>query len=117
MSIQRREKAGIVTLVLAGEYFGGLETHALEQTLRDEIEAGNLLLILDLTSCRAMNSTALGILIEAHRACEAQGGVMKLCGAQARMKNLIHVLHVERMLESYPTEAEALVSFAERASA
>jgi len=117
MSIQRREVAGTVTLGLAGEYFGGLETHALEQTLRDEIAAGNVLLILDLASCRAMNSTALGILIEAHRLCEAQGGTVKLCGAQGRMKSLIHVLRVERMLESYATEAEAIASFAHRASA
>jgi anti-anti-sigma factor len=117
MSIQRRESAGIVVLDVAGEYFGGLETHALEQTLGDEIAAGNVLLLLDLSSCRAMNSTALGILIEAHRACEAQGGVIKVCGARGRMKALLRVLHVERLFEQYETSAEALASFVQRASA
>lgn len=117
MRIQRRESAGVVILEIAGDYFGGLETHALEQALGDEMAAGNVLLLLDLSSCHAMNSTALGILIEAHRACEAQGGVMKLCGAQGRMKSLLNVLHVERLFEQYATEAEALASFVQQASA
>ena len=117
MSIQRRVVAGIVVLNVAGEYFGGLETHALEQTLGDEIAAGNTLLLLDLSSCRAMNSTALGILIEAHRTCEAQGGAIKVCAAHGRMKALLHVLHAERLFEHYESEAEALASFVQRASA
>lgn len=115
--IHRRETAGIVVLELSGEYFGGLETHALEQALGDEIAAGNTLMILDLANCRAMNSTALGILIDAHRACEAQGGVIKLCAAHGRIKTLLDVLHVERLFEQHATEADARASFTQRASA
>ncbi len=117
MTLRRRENDGIVVLSVAGEYFGGRETDALERAIQDEIERGNQWLVIDLSECRVMNSTAFGILIDAHRACAARGGLVKLCGAEGRMKNLLGVLQVERFIDHYASADEALASFTQRASA
>jgi anti-anti-sigma factor len=115
--VRRRELDGVVVLELDGEYFGGLETQELERALAHETAAGHALLVLDLAACRAMNSTAFGVLIEAHHACERLGGVIKLCGAHGRVRSLLDVVHAQSLFEIHPGEAEALASFASRATA
>jgi anti-anti-sigma factor len=117
MSTRRHENGPVVVLGLRGDYFGGPETDVLGRAIADEIARGNVLLLLDLRECRSMNSTAFGVLIEARRACAARGGALKLCGAERRIRSLLDVLHAEHLIEGYATEAEALVSFAQRASA
>jgi anti-sigma B factor antagonist len=117
MSIHRREIDGIVVLDVSGQFFGGPETEALERAIANEIASGNPLLLVNLSECRAMNSTAFGVLLAAHRTCQAIGGVIMLCGAERRMKSLLNVLHVNQMFATYPSEAEALAAFAHRATA
>ena len=117
MIVRRREVDGVVVLDLAGEYFGGLETQELERAIADETASGRALLVLDLSRCRSMNSTAFGVLIEAHHACERLGGVIKLCAAQGRVQSLLDLLHARSLFELYPTELEARASFTARATA
>lgn len=117
MAIRRREIDRIVLFDVSGEYFGGQETDALDRAIANEIALGNLLMVLNLTECRVMNSTAFGVLIGAHRVCESIGGVIKLCGAEPRMKSLLKVLHVNELLDHYASEADALAAFAQRATA
>jgi anti-anti-sigma factor len=117
MNIQKRTDGGIVVMDVAGEFFGGPETQALERAIAEEIAVGNVRILLDLSRCRTMNSTAFGVLIEGHHACDRMGGVIKLCGAGHRMKSLLGVLHGEQLFEHHATEAEALASFRERATA
>ena len=117
MAARRREIDGIVLFDVSGEYFGGPETEALDRAIAKEIALGNLRLVLNLSECRAMNSTAFGVLLGAHRVCQAIGGVIKLCGAERRMKNLLSVLHVNQLLDHYPSEGDALAAFAHRATA
>ena len=117
MAILRREHDDIVIMDVSGEFFGGPETHALDRAISNEIALGNLQLVVNLSGCRAMNSTAFAVLMGAHRVIRAIGGEIKLCGAQRRMQNLLQVLHVNQLLEHHATEEEAVSAFEKRATA
>ena len=117
MAIRKREIDGIVVLDLSGEYYGGRETDELDRAISVELALGNLQLVLNLSECRIMNSTAFGVLIGAHKMVEAMGGVIKLCGAERRMQSLLRVLHVHELLDHHPSEEDALAALGRRATA
>jgi anti-anti-sigma factor len=117
MIVRKREIDGVVLVDVAGEYFGGTETQALQRALQEELASGRAAMLLDLSTCRSLNSTAFGVLIETHRACERRGGALKLCGARGRVKSLLDVLRARTLFEIYPDEVEGRASFAIRATA
>ena len=117
MAIRKREVYGTTVLDVGGEYYGGKETDALDRAIANEIALGNLRIVLNLSQCRMMNSTAFGVLIGAHKVVEAMGGMITLCGAERRMKRLLAVLRVHELFDHYPTEDEALEALGPRATA
>jgi anti-anti-sigma factor len=117
MSVRRREIGGVVVLDVVGEYYGGRETAILDRVLSEEVQAPIACLLVNLSECVGMNSTAFGVLFRAHHACRARGIRTKFCGAAGRMRALIQVLQAGVLLDHHGTEEEALAAFAERATA
>src|SRR3989442_14897254 len=103
MGIGRTTRGGITVLRLAGEYFGGEETDRLRKAIRDEAASGNTQLLLDLTECSNMNSTALSVMVEAQKNYADRQGELKLCGLQKKMTSLLVVTRLIDLFGHYPT--------------
>jgi anti-sigma B factor antagonist len=113
MSVRRRDILSIVVLELNGSFFGDIETEELAQAIDQVTGEGNRHLILDLTECKVMNSTALSVLTGAQQNYAARDGHIRLCGIQKRMYDILSVTRLLNLFGHHPTLDEALASFAQ----
>lgn len=112
MSIRKRTILSVTVLELSGSFFGDEETDELAQAIGQVTDEGNRHLILDLTECRVMNSTALSVLTHAQQIYAAHGGQIRLCGVQKRMHDILSLTRLLGLFGHHPTLDEALASFA-----
>ena len=111
--MKQRQIANIVILAPKGYLTGGDETEELEQTIKSLAEGGNKSLVVNLAETQHLNSTALGVLISAHSSYVRRGGQMKLCAVDKRIENIFVITKLSLVFDVYPTEPQAIASFAE----
>lgn len=103
----------ITVLKLKGNFVGGDETDELQNTIKKLSDAGNLKLVIDLGEVSYLNSSALGVLISAHANYTKREGKVKLCQLNKNLENLFVITKLSLIFETYPSEMEAVASFAE----
>jgi anti-sigma B factor antagonist len=112
MAVRRRQIESIVVLYPKGSFFGDAETDDLQKAIMDEAAAGNLRLVLNLSECQALNSTALGVLMRGYANYRSRGGEIKLCGLGKRLKDLFTMTKLIMVFDHHATEDESLAAFA-----
>jgi len=114
--LKQRQVESIVVLYPKGYLTGGEETDELDAAIKQHIEAGNKHLIINLSEAQHLNSTALGVLISAHANYTRRQGQMKLCGVDKRIENIFVITKLSLVFDVFPTEEQAIASFAETKS-
>lgn len=114
--MKQRQVGSIVVLSPKGYLTGGEETEELEQAIRTLSEGGNKHLVINLGETQHLNSTALGVLISAHSSYVRRGGQMKLSSVDKRIENIFVITKLSMVFDVYPTEEQAIASFAEKES-
>jgi anti-sigma B factor antagonist len=114
--MKQRQVGEIAVLAPKGYLTGGDETDELEQAIKKLGEGGNKHLVINLADTQHLNSTALGILISAHSGYVRRGGQMKLCSVDKRIENIFVITKLSLVFDVYPSEEQAIASFAERES-
>lgn len=114
--MKQRQVGDIHVLSPKGFLSGGDETDELERAIKSLGEAGNKNLVINLGETQHLNSTALGVLISAHSGYVRRGGQMKLCSVDKRIENIFVITKLSLVFDVYPTEEQAIASFAERES-
>ena len=112
--MKQRQVGNIVILSPKGYLTGGDETEELEQGIKALGEGGNKNLVINLSETQHLNSTALGVLISAHSNYVRRGGQMKLCSVDKRIENIFVITKLSLVFDVYPSEEQAIASFAER---
>lgn len=112
MSVRRREVRSIVVLSPKGSFFGDAETDELQKAMLDEAARGNTRLVLNMSECEALNSTALGVLMRGYANYKGRGGEIKLCGLGKRIKDLFTMTKLIMVFDHHETEDEAIAAFA-----
>ena len=113
MSVRRREVQNIVVLSMKGSFFGDRETDELQKAILDEAATANTRLVLDMSDCQALNSTALGVLMRGYANYKGRGGEIKLCGLGKRIKDLFTMTKLIMVFDHHETEDEAIAAFAD----
>ena len=113
MSVSRREVRSIVVLSVKGSFFGDGETDELQKAILDEAAGGNTRLVLDMSECQALNSTALGVLMRGYANYKGRGGEIKLCGLGKRIKDLFIMTKLIMVFDHHETEDDAIAAFTE----
>jgi anti-sigma B factor antagonist len=80
--------------------------------VRAILEDGPRNLVLDLEAVSYIDSATIGCLVEIHRLVADLGGALRLSGLRPRVRGMLSMTGVDRFLEVYDDEAEALASFA-----
>src|SRR5438067_1799117 len=81
------------------------------QQLRDLVErSGRLQLVLNFGNVERLSSAVLGQVIALERAVRRAGGRLALCGVRPDLFHLLTVTRLDRYLDLYPGEWEALQS-------
>jgi anti-sigma B factor antagonist len=112
MAVRRKQLQSIVVLYPKGSFFGDKETDELQKALMDEAAAGNVRLVLNLSECQALNSTALGVLMRGYANYKGRNGEIKLCGLGKRIKDLFIMTKLIMVFDHHETEDEAIAAFA-----
>jgi anti-sigma B factor antagonist len=109
-----RERAVNDVVILHPQgYLTGLdETEDLEYRLRTLREGGYKRVLLNLSQAEHFNSTGLGVLISAHSAYVRTGAKLKMCCPIPSVANVFTITKLSLVFDVYPTEEEALTSFA-----
>lgn len=114
--MKQRQVGSVAILYPKGYLTGGEETDELAQSINALSEGGNKNLIINLGETQHLNSTALGVLISAHTNYVKRGGQMKLCAVDKRIENIFVITKLSLVFDVYPTEEQAIASFAEKES-
>ncbi len=80
-----------------------------KQTLNDIVEAGDRILVVDLSNVSFVDSSGLGALISGMKATRLAGGDLRIAqvGEQARL--ILELTTLDKVMKIYPTVEEALV--------
>jgi anti-sigma B factor antagonist len=114
--MKQRQVGQITVLAPRGYLTGGEETDELERNIKAVSESGNKQLLINLGETQHLNSTALGVLISAHTNYVKRGGQMKLCSVDKRIENIFVITKLSLVFDVYPSEEQAIASFAEKES-
>lgn len=112
MAVRRKQLQSIVVLYPKGSFFGDRETDELQKAIMDEAAAGNTRLVLNLSECQALNSTALGVLMRGYANYKGRNAEIKLCGLGKRIKDLFTMTKLIMVFDHHETEDEAIAAFA-----
>ena len=80
------------------------------EEVRAVLEDGTRKLVLDLAAVSYIDSETIGCLVDIHRLVSDLGGALRLSGLQNRVRKMLSMTGVDRFLEVYDLEAEALAS-------
>jgi anti-sigma B factor antagonist len=82
----------------------------LESLLRDETDKEPGLLIIDLSGLRFMDSSVLQVILRAHRALAANGGVLALVNPHHIVARILRMTEADRIVPVYASVREAALS-------
>ncbi|MDZ7316134.1 MAG: STAS domain-containing protein [candidate division KSB1 bacterium] len=111
MNIEEREENGVIVFQLAGKIIGGPDATQLKERLHALIDAGRRNFLIDLSGVEWMNSTGLGLLINAFGVVHQTGGKLKLCGASEKIRHLLTITKLIGKFSLYDNRQDALAAF------
>ena len=69
-------------------------------------------ILLNLLAVQIIDSEGLGEIIRGYKATRDAGGMLKLCGARQRLRDLLSTTKIDRHVDVFDSEPAALESFA-----
>ncbi len=111
MTIEELADQDVVVLHLSGKIIGGTDAAEVNAEVHRLLEQGRRRFIIDLSQVEWMNSSGLGILINAHGVVQAAGGKVKVSGASEKIKQLLTITKLINRFALYPTVEEASAAF------
>ena len=82
-----------------------------QNLLRLASDPGRARMLLDFSAVECLSSAVLAALLSLRRALQGQGGRLALCGLRPEIREVFAIAGLERPLNIYGTEQEALQSF------
>ena len=106
-------KSGDVTMVdLRGKFTAnGGESELLRSRLEKLVGNGVRKLLLNLTDLTQIDSSGVSILAKTYISLKQQGGHLRLLGPRGQVLQVLGVLRLRDIVESFEDEAQALTSF------
>jgi Ca-activated chloride channel family protein len=105
----QRGKIGVIEV--KGSLVGEEETDELRSAVADFVEKGNKKLIIDLAKATYLNSTAIGMLVQAHTTYSKNKGRVKLCGIGKSINNIFVITKLTLVFDVAETRKDAIKAF------
>ncbi len=104
MELKSRKQPNLVVLALSGR-FDSSETARMNAWF-DEQTAANI--IINLADVNFVDSSALAVMVKAMKRCRGQKGELVLCNLQQTVRVIFELTRLDKAINIYDTEAEAL---------
>ena len=109
LRVRTVERTAVVRFEDAEILFEEGAVHAVGRELHRLIEEeGHTRLVMDFTGVRYLSSEVLGILAGLQREVDAVRGSIVLCGLDPLLRDMVRIIHLERVFDICKGEAEAL---------
>ncbi len=115
LAINPREHQGATVLDLKGRIVAGDECDALRSTIKDLLAAEHPRILLNMGEVIRIDSTGVGLLVEAVITTAKRGGELKLASLPKLVRGVLMVHKLLQAFEVYDNEEQALASFAQPA--
>jgi len=100
---------GVTILRITGKLISS-SVDKLKASLDAAIEADDVKLVMNCKNVNIIDSAVVGLLISRSRAAKKKGGHFCFCEPQPAIYKLLTMVDIDKWLEVYPTESEALAS-------
>lgn len=111
LNIQAREVHEVAVLDLSGKIVLGEECSSLREQVMQLLAANKNKILLNLGEVSHVDSSGIGLLVEAVLFTAKQGGQLKLVNPSRILVNTLSIARLLSAFEIYANEAEALASF------
>src|SRR5262245_694547 len=111
MEISERKVGRIRIVNISGDAVINGKPERLSQSIRDHLQAGERLFVLNFSDCQRMDSSGLGELIKSHKLVADSEGLLKLSNVPLRLRGLIVVTNLTEVVEIFESEQAAINSF------
>lgn len=85
-------------------------TRELVSPVRQAMAGGHRRVVLDFSRTEAMDSTALGALVQVYKSLTAEGGLLILTGVGDAVRRVLSITRLDSVFTLYATRAEAVAS-------
>jgi anti-anti-sigma factor len=83
--------------------------------LRERVSAllqrGERRIVLNVANLQHVNSSRFGEIVASYKVAVSQGGMLNLANVGPHLRSILHTTTLDKILESYETEEEAIASF------
>ena len=107
----RKIEPGIIVLQMNGRITMGSDSQRIEWGLAQLIGENQKRVIFDLTDVCYLDSSGVGILMMCHAKLKKAGGELRIVGAQGMVEDALAMTSVNKIIQHYPTIAEAVMDF------
>ncbi len=112
LQIAKREiRPGIIVLEITGAIHLGPACQRIEQEVEQLLGRSEKRLIFDLSGVSFVDSGGLGEIVKCFSKLKKSGGSLRLAGVQGMIATVIKITKVDKVIEIYPTAAEAAGNF------
>lgn len=115
LSINARETQEAVILELSGRVVAGEEVDSVRKMIHDLVDHNHKKVSLNLDQVVRIDSTGIGMLVEAVIYTVKQGRQLNLCKVPRLVRNILTTHRLTQAFEIYGSEEEALAGFAKPA--
>jgi len=102
----------VLVFRLAGSLRGSPQCFEFLETVRDDVRAGRVDVVLDFAGLDWMNSSGVGIIAACFTSLKNAEGNLAVSGANERIRMLLEIVCLWDMVPHYETEAEAVAALA-----
>ena len=113
MQFEQENIGDVLVLHVREKQITSHEAPEVKTRLLASLGCGPQKILVDLKGVEAMDSTGLGSLLFGIRQADQHGKDLRFSGIQSKVKFLVHVAHLEGVIESYETVEEGLKDFQE----
>jgi anti-sigma B factor antagonist len=106
-----REIGGVTVVDLDGRITLGDGSTLLRDLIREKVNSGHKMLLLNLAGVNYIDSTGLGELVSGYRLVKAQNGELKLLNLNERVSDLLQITKLYTVFDIHNDEVKAVASF------
>jgi anti-sigma B factor antagonist len=117
MDIKQRIEEGCVILDIEDDRFGYPKTVVLKSHINHLLQEGNREFILNLADVGMLDSFGLASIISILKLCKASNGNLSIYGLNPNVAKLIEITHMDRVLDIWETEKQAIYQMTKLAKA
>ena len=110
MTFTIEENSDPVVVALSGDVLGGADAMEFTRAIGEIVRGGQTRVIIDLSDVQLMNSSGLGMLVNASTSIRSAGGSFSVAGANPKIQSLFKMTRLDTVFANYSSRGEAVLA-------